>query len=312
MDSPFADLAQLPAVNPFTSARVVGVDTDPALYFGQKAKRGDKDYAVSRSDLVEFAKCPRRWRLGYEPKASDAMLFGSVVDCLLLTPQRFEQVYAIKPATYTDDKGKEKPWNGNATACKEWAAAHADKVLVGSEVYDAAQRAVERLRGDASIAALLATAKRQVMVAGEYADPATGLTVPVRGMIDLVPECRLWLADLKTVNDASAQRWPRLVYERGYHVQAAMYLDLWNLATGEAREMFAHVLVENWQPFEPAKRCIGADWIAMGRGIYATALQDYCHALATDTWRGYEHDTEQEVEGFGICEPEPWMLLKGA
>ena len=309
--NPFADLAQ-PVLNPFTSAKVVSVDTDPAVYFAQTAKRGERGYVMSRSDLVEFAKCPRRWRLGYATEETEAMLFGSLVDCLLLTPERFAATYAVKPATYTAEDGSEKAWNGNAKVCRQWAADNAGKVLVGNDVYDAANQAVARLRADSRVADMVSHGKRQVMLLGEYADAATGVTVTVRAMVDLVPPGQLWLADLKTVKDASAESWPRLVYQRGYHVQAALDCDLWNLATGESREMFAHILVENFPPFEPARRCLGADWLSMGRGVYQTALQDYCHAIATNTWRGYEHETEQEIEGFAITEPQSWMVLKGA
>jgi hypothetical protein len=40
----------------------------------------------------------------------------------------------------------------------------------------------------------------------------------------------------------------------------------------------------------------------MGRGWYCSKLQDYCHAIKTGVFRGYEFDCENEQDGFGIIE----------
>jgi hypothetical protein len=309
--NPFADMNQ-PTINPFTNAKVVSENTDPAKYFVQPHKRGEASYIVSRSDLVAFGQCPRRWLLGFEPEDSDAMVWGSLLDCLLLSPDRFAAEYVVKPSTYTDKDGTEKKWNGNATKCKEWAAEHEGKKLVGADVWDSAQLAIERLQADARIHDMLTASKKQVMVTGDFTDAATGVTVPVRCMIDLVPPEPIWLADLKTVRTADAFAWKWEVFRRQYHVQAAMYLDLWNAATGDDRSMFAYVMSENLHPYEPARRCIGPDFIGMGRGWYCSKLQDYCHAIKTGVFRGYEFDCENEQDGFGIIEPDAKMVLQGA
>lgn len=311
MSNPFSDLSASTA-NPFKSAKVVGSVTAPSQYFDQTAKRGEPGYIISRSDLVEFAKCPRRWLLGFSVEETESMAWGSLIDCLLLTPERFKTDYVVKPSTYRDDKGVEKKWNGNAKYCKEWEAEHEGKRLVGADMWDAAQIAIERMMGDDAIAALVKSSQRQVMVTGEFCDESTGITVPVRCMIDLVPAAKHWIGDLKTVRAADEFSWKWTVFRSKYHVQAAMYLDLWNAATGDDRELFAYVCSENVHPYEPAAWAIGSSFISIGRGFYASALQDYCYALKSGVWRGYEQTTETAKDGFGIIEPDAKMLLQDA
>ena len=128
------------------------------------------------------------------------------------------------------------------------------------------------------------------MVVGEYADKETGLTVPLKGMIDLEPRVNSTfhdsLADLKTCNSASPFPWARAVFEHGYHIQAAMYLDLYNSATGQDRTTFLHVLQESYAPWEVGKRLLSQEFLELGRLTYLTALQRYCQCLAANSRPG--------------------------
>jgi hypothetical protein len=316
-ENPFADLAQ-PVLNPFTEARVVGENINPETYHDSAFERGDKNRVISRSDLMQFAKCPHRWFAGYGDDDTRSKDWGGLVDCLLLTPQLFESQYAVKPLTYPADGKKkgdapeEKPWNGNATWCRDWMEANKAKSCISHKELVEAQKAVALLSGDAEIADILKRGKRQVMLVATFEDAATQLKIPVKCLIDLVPDDSQSLCDLKTTTSAELDSWQKSVYSFGYHVQAAMYLDAWNAATGEHRSWMRHIVQENFSPYEYVKRIITEDYISIGRGVYTTALRNYCDCLASGCWPGYDADAELQVDGWTVVEPLPWMLLKSA
>jgi len=82
----------------------------PEVYFA--AQPGPPaDQIVSKSMLWKFAKNPRRYRDSPPMTITDAMRWGSLVDCMALTPDRFASSYAITPETYPSAKEGPKPWN---------------------------------------------------------------------------------------------------------------------------------------------------------------------------------------------------------
>lgn len=294
-----------------TNCKVISKNTLPADYFySATEERGNVAFPASSSVLREFAKCPARWKNGYESPESTAKDWGSLVDCLTLTPGQFDGRYVIQPSTYTNDKGEVKPWNNNATVCKSWRAENAGRNIVSEDEVAAARLAVARLRGDEVIRAWLDACDTQVWVAGYWADKGTGLTVPVRCLIDFVPrpdtEFAKCLGDLKTTRTAAVLPWQRDCFQMGYHVQAALNLDLYAAATGEDRNTWCWILSESFEPYQTGKRMLSQDFLTLGRASYRRMLENYCACLKAERWPGYD-DTDESIQGWSIVEAEPFM-----
>lgn len=321
------------------NGRIVGDDISPEIYHTQTIRRGDPAFVLSRSELMEFDRCPRRWIAGYKGSETKPQEWGTLIDCLALTPDRFDEAFAVAPETYpskgmecpkcktvTDSKScrkcncdrveviTQKEWDWNATFCKDWrrerdgltTVKHADKV--------SADAAVKLLYNDAFVLPLFETSRCQVLVQAEYQDHETGIIVPLKTLIDLEPNnesaFRKSLADLKTCNCAAAGYWRRAVFTYSYHVQAALFLDVYNCATGEKRNTFHHVLQESFAPFEIGRRTLSSEYIELGRQKYRSALRKYCQCLATNTWPGYDDGAKDTRDGFQLTEPEPWMVMQ--
>lgn len=300
----------------FQNARIISDGTDPAVYLATGGRRGEPDYVMSRGDLVQFAACPHKWVCGYEDPGSKSTEWGSLIDALLLDPVNAGNRIAIYPETYPAEgkKGEtiEKPWSNNATFAKEWKKSHGDKLFLKQEEADEAQLAVGLIRADMDLVPLIDTGRKQVFVMGEYHDAAMDIVVPVKGLIDLVPEVHPFsksLVDFKTCVSASERDWREAVYYRGYHVQASLYLDLWNAATGEDRTDFRHILQENHPPYEVAKRILSAEYLDLGRQKYRSALARYAECLKSGEWPSYDDAIRTpEIHGFRIVEPPLWAL----
>jgi len=310
---------RLLATNPFQNAKVVGVGIDPEVYHRQDAgiERGSPAYIMGRSELMSFAQCPHRWILGYQPKDTDATDWGCLIDCRVLDPNRFGDKYAIAPATYLADGRKkgdpqiEKPWNRNATFCREWEEAQGDKTIIKADELVESEIAIKALYSDPDISQVLLGSEHQVMVVAEYKDRETEIVVPVKILIDIKPlessGYQRQLFDFKTSVSADPARWPRIVFERGYHVQAALYLDVYAAATGEDRIEFGHIVQENFPPFETSKMKVSLEFLQMGRESYVFALRKYCQCIKTNQWPSYP-PSHFHKDGWNYADPESWMV----
>lgn len=295
----------------FINAKIIGSDIDPAKYHAKSQKRGDKERAMSRSSLCLFAECPNKWINGFERKDTDSTEWGELIDTMVLQPKRMDR-YVETPQVYPGGKGTFKPWNWNADHCKEWREAQGPRIcLKPSEMKDA-KRAVVILFSDGEVARAVGVSDRQVMVTAEYRDTATGLVIPIQTLIDLVPQfdCPIGqcLADLKTSFTSNGRRWSRICFDRGYHVQAALSLDLYNAASGEQRDSFFHIVQENFEPYHVASPLpmLSQEFIELGRKFYQQALRDYCRCLKTNEWPSYA-PANTVIEPYQMIEPEAWM-----
>jgi hypothetical protein len=296
----------------FSDARIVGDGISVELYTDQHgAVRGDLDYIMSRGELCDFDVCPSRWRRGYRDVPTSATEWGQLIDCLALSPREYASRVAVKPKTYTNEDGEEKKWSGNSKACKAWLQEQAGKLVVGySDASDAAQ-AAEVLSADSQIAGLLRDSKKQVMVSAYWVDKETRGAIQVRGLIDLVAPSDM-LLDLKTCNSAHPNAWAKAVFEHDYHTQAALYLDLYNAATGEQRNEFRHILQESYKPWQVAKRILSAEYLSIGRAKYQRILKRYAKCLKDNQWPDYDEPENHElvIDGWKVTQPADWMLLQ--
>ncbi len=309
------------------SIRSIGNGSDD--YHKRNSERGSKDFIMSSSSLRSvFVKCPSAWRAGWTLAASDSLEYGSLVDTLALTPELFEKRYIVQPLTYPAEGKKkgdtieDKPWNNNATFCRDWKAAQNESGLevVSHSELDEARNAVSRLFADAQIKTFIDACDKQVWIAGEWHDEATGLIVPVQCLIDLaereVPLTRQRIGDLKTTKNASPLPWARWARFAGYDVQAAWNLDLFNAATGRGIDIFEFVLSESEFPYQTGRRvCIQANSgdpemdegsaLVSGRRQYRKMMADYCKCLKSDFWPGFD-DTDEASGGATEFKSDPY------
>lgn len=325
--------------NPLCGGKIVGAGIDPSVYHGQEKLRGEAEYVMSRSELIIFGQCPTRWLSGYKEEDTASTEWGTLIDGMALDSSKFVERFAVAPEKYpsagmqcptcgsiTDSKSCrkckqdrvpveiEKPWDWNATWCSDWRENHQGMIIIKHDHYAKANEAIHRLMSDDDLKDLWKWSDSQVMVIAQYNDKDTGLTIPVKVLIDGVPtpgnkygKC-LW--DLKTAVNASAEGFAKAVYFNGYDVQAAMCLDAYTAAEAQDRTDFFFVVQENFEPWQHAKWIIPADWIEAGRLKYTTLLQRYARCLKSGHWPGFEDTgfTRGKWENWGILAPEAKFL----
>lgn len=292
-------------------------------------KRGSADFVMSQSELKEFDLCPETWIQGVPEESTDEMDFGSLVDAIVsgsddrfaVEPETYEAILFICPECGSESKSARcrncgvnriqktvnKPWNNGADACADWCKAQT-KPVVSFSTAQACKEAAERFRRKAW--AILANSQFQVPVTAEYHDATTGLVIPFRGIIDILPVKAFLntVIDIKTFSGQATQKnWSRKIDEWGLDVQAAVYLDLLE-AAGDERPDFRHIVQEQNPPYHIEFKLLDSDFISNGRAKYRHALKKYCECLKTGEWPGYEAPENQIFDGWKLCSPEAWMM----
>lgn len=294
----------------FTNAKVIGSNVLPARYADEPEQRGSPKLVVRGHLLSEVLRNPRRWRNGYESPESKSKQYGDVLDCLTFSPMQWPKRFCVTPAEYERD-GERKKWRHDMRIPEvaKWWKDHEGLQEVDSELNGKVHAALKVLQADPKIGAALTSGKSQVWVQADYTDKATGLTIPVKCLIDLVPDYEHplfgeFLVDLKTTASANPARFRRDVFNFGYDLQAAWYLDLYNAATGENRIDFCHIVQENFPPYECRMPILGRRFVERGRLRYQAALEIYCRSICSGFWPGYDPADKE----WPITEPEEWML----
>jgi len=307
--------------NPLTNGKLVAVNYDQDKYVKTEVgRRGQADFLMSRSELMDFYACPSRWiRGGTAKEETDSTEWGSLVDCLLTDRARFENRFAVKPEMYPviDKYGNqtdEKKWSGNSNWCKEWLAEQesAGKLCIKKEDFTEAEKAVERFTKDPIIYPILSGASFQVFVTAEYHDSDTRITIPIKALLDIVPDIPFerCIIDLKTARDANPYRWGRACFQNQYHIQAAMQMDCCNAGhhISVHRTEFRHIVQENFPPYEISKPWLDESFVQLGRETYLRALKLYSRCLAENRWPNYDELQRDSYEGWSMISPEAWMV----
>lgn len=204
-----------------------------------------------------------------EPTA--AMQWGSLIDCLTTTPELLEQEVAV--SSFDSYRTKEaRQWREEQLAAK--------RIIATREQLEDAKLAAKMLTQTCKASAdIFAKSKSQVIIAGRVLD------VKVKGLVDLAPSGEDFLADLKTCSDFSAEGFAKAVSNFGYHVQAGIYLNLWNaMFPNDQRTRFKFVWQESEAPFETCVTELATTDIEAGWLYASTLIQRLIDATASDTW----------------------------
>ena len=225
---------------------------------------------VSKSMLFEFAQSPWTWKHSKAKETTAAMALGSLVHCIALTPKNVMGDYAISEF----DSYRTK-------AAQEWRDDTLAKGItpITNEQYEQALMIADSVMSDDEL--------QPYLVAGyetEIAMYSESDEINVRGMVDIAPKSSDCLIDLKTINSITSEaNLINVILNKGYHWQAAMYLDLWNAITGENRYRFILPFVESSAPHETAIVDI-SEFIELGRDGYTKAISLWKKCVSEDTW----------------------------
>lgn len=254
---------------------------------------------VSKHQLDKIAVSPLDLRLYmlHGQDATRAMEIGTVYHTATLEPEKLQEAYHIRPLTYINDKGQQKPWNGNAKACEQWLEAHSDKpVLKQSELHNLTNlgKAIRENPIAGPIVENLIT-EVSMFVRCEH----TGIMK--RGRADgiaLDDQNNYVIADMKFVADATKEGFQGQYQDLRYWLQAAYYTDIltailskqFGVKNPSVRFLFIAAEKEPINQKSDIHRVMvyepTAHEIAMGQNTYLRDLWVYKRCFESGEWPG--------------------------
>jgi len=255
-------------------------------YHMRSASPRNLNAPVSKSLLWDFNQSPYKWRHSIGIAATKAMDLGTLIHSAILEPNiPLEDIAAISPFSDYRTKAAQE-WRDDARAMGKMIATSEDITIASSCEKVFSEDYAYRFGGGY---------KSEVAVFGIIG--ATG----IKGMIDLVPDNLDLLVDLKTTAKiGNLRNITNTIIDRGYHWQAALYLDLWNSASGEKRTRFVICFIEVDSPHESAWVEVSPELIEAGRVGYMNAVAKWQACCATDTW-------PRQHEGITIIEKPAYL-----
>lgn len=249
--------------------------------------------AVRHSDLLNMLKSPKHYQYGRVAERTDtpSMMLGRALHTKVLQPELFAKEFAVEPKL--DKRTKE----GKILA-EEFAALAVNKEIVSQDADVASSEMVD---------AIMANGMAKYLIAGiEHAEVSmlaeiNGIKVKAR--LDGVGNG--YLIDVKTAADGSREAFGRAIDNFGYHLQMALYTQMWTHATGELITP-AFVVVENSKPYAVGTYVMDTETMAVGRGL----CQDAILRIAEFENRSQLGSNMDYTDGLAVVSIPGWAFKK--
>ena len=226
---------------------------------------------LSYSSLKEFAKSPRHYLdyLNRKKETTPAMLFGSMVHCLLLEPEKFEKDFAVMGSVDRRTKdGKE--------AYAKFVEETAGREVVMQNDYNDAKALADNVLSNPKIKQYIDNCHQREH---EFRVGMWGL--PIRGFFDGVADD--YILEIKTTQDATPDTLIKDFYNRQYHLQAGIY----NLVSSKP---IKYLIIETKAPYDSYIANTSTDYIEKGQKLLSSVLEKFDKCMNENAWdKGYEY-----------------------
>lgn len=236
---------------------------------------------LSYSSLKQFYKSPRHYIeyiTGEKTPPTPAMVLGNVLDCMLLTPQDFEDTYNVMPVFLHD---------GRTKAGKEERAAAAiagqGKISITDEMYRTSLGMLKSLYNDNDAMQYIEHIKyaQSTII---WTDPKTKLKsiskLDAQGNIE---EPNEFIMDLKSAADAEEGAFIRQAHNLDYHLQAGGY----TLAVKRKFFRFPdyiNIVVESKAPYAVNVFKATSEYLETSQEMYEFLLLAFDMCLKENLW----------------------------
>ena len=242
---------------------------------------------ISSSQIKDYVtKAPAYFKAKYidkvlKPFSSDAFAVGTAVHTMFLEPEKAQDDIAVMPEINKRTKQGKLDY-------QRFSDCNVDKTIVTQPQYNEILLMNESLNANPAI--LNTRTDSQFEKSIFVKDAETGLLLKVRP--DILHA--RFIGDLKTAQSASLRGFTSAVRRYGYHISAAMYLDVMRQA-GYEPEAFLFPVVEKEAPYLSAIYVLSAEMLEEGHEKYREGVVGIADSMATDVWEGYNNNEVMEI-----------------
>lgn len=259
-------------------------EPQPGIYRGMSFPDYLNIDAINASMLKPHAVSPRhaKWKAG-EDQDTAALSLGRVVHTAMLEPDRFASEYAVAPKVDRRTKAGKQRW-------AEFQAESEGRIVVTAEEHRLACVISTQAYRVPHIADLLAVDEGEREVTVVQTEPEHGLLCKARPDIVRRWDNRLAIVDVKTTSAQNLlpHTLSRDIHRFGYHIQAAWYMDLWAMATGESPDAFVLLFCQTNNDMDVAAYELDEDSIEQGRREARRYLKRIVECRASGSWPGVQ------------------------
>jgi hypothetical protein len=206
------------------------------------------------------------------------MAFGSAFHKMALEPDAFFDEYAIAPDC-------DKRTNAGKAQWAEFVDDNPDKLYIDETTADKLHLMCESIRNHPIAAnAVTGGQAEQSLFWKHYNDDTDCKCRP-----DYIRDG--YIVDIKTTEDARPDAFSRTCWNYRYHVQAAYYLDGYQMVTGNQFE-FIFIAIEKKAPYAVAVYMANPAMVEQGRNEYLSDLAIYAECKAKNEWPAYPQDVQ--------------------
>lgn len=243
----------------------IKVETDEEYHAGE---------GVSKSGLWKlWTKTPYHF-MYVEDEEKPHFTIGKAAHVAILEPETLESRVTRGPEDRRGNKWKE---------AQDFAAYSKTMLLTASD-YDLAL-AIRDLAATSPELAAMRQSETIVETSAYHVDEETGVLVKTRP--DMFNIDMRVICDIKNMADASADAFSGSIAKFGYHMQEALYSDVWARGSGHDVEAFFFVCFEKCTPPTLAVYELDEAAAREGHAIYRDALKRYAECERAGQWPAY-------------------------
>jgi exodeoxyribonuclease VIII len=251
---------------------------------------------LSNSMLSKIAISPLHFKESQNNpvEKTDALIFGSLLHCLVLEPENFNRDFAIEPIV-------NKRTNEGKEILVQFYLENAEKTIVNEEQLKLANILKDKIM-EHEIARKLLIGKGETEVSLFWEDEETG--IKCKGRPDKL--FKKIIVDLKTSRSAKPEEFMKHAYEFNYHKQAYWYSWGYEQCFKEEPKGFVFIAVEKEKPYAVAVYEVTELFKEIGKIEARQNLLTYKDCADKGKWWGY--DGEKPI--IHDLDPPDWVLKK--
>jgi PDDEXK-like domain of unknown function (DUF3799) len=206
-------------------------------------------------------------------KEKSVFSFGKAAHALALGEPDFHRSFIISP--FDDFKTKD---------ARAWRDEQTRQVLKADD-FETVCAMADALRASPQLHGAFSNGRPEVTAI--IKDAETGIYLKARP--DWYPNdlTTNFIEEFKTTASADEDEFAYGAFDYGYHIQAALCLDVVAGATGEVPLGIAHIIQEKTAPYIAELRMFSNEQLMFGRLLYRRALRVLANCIETGVWPGY-------------------------
>lgn len=263
------------------------------------SKLMDGEDHLSFSSLKAFIKSPRDfidYKMGIREE-TDAMLYGTMLHCLVLEPDDFDKrYYCLEDGQICEEIGGEKPRSTNKY--KDWVLSQeevaAGRIIVKTNDAEQAKAVAKNVLFNRASSVILRLAPiREQKIEWTYMD------FKFKGFIDGKGERMRF--DLKSMTDARARKAQREISENLFFLQQAMY----RIGDNGAKDDDAYIIAVDKKGVSVQE--IHKGFMEYGEDIYQRTVIKFHDCILRDRWYDSYDFHADRFDGIYVADKPAWI-----